>query len=69
LSRFVFTMLEKSFELDKPLPPQVQDIVDAYLEAKANAEEEEQAAQDAMMEQQAMQMQEGQEQQQLQQAV
>lgn len=69
LSKFVFTMLEKSFELDKPLPPQVQDIVDAYLEAKADAEEEEQAAQEAMMEQQAVQMQQGQEQQQLQQAV
>lgn len=72
LEKFVFTMLEKSFETGQPLPPQIQDIVDGYMEAKADAEEEEQAAKDAIMEQQMAQQDQGQRPgvgQQLQQAV
>lgn len=60
LEKFVFTMLEKSFETGKPLPPQIQDIVNGYMEAKANEEEETQAALDEMMAQQQHQQNGGQ---------
>lgn len=53
LSKFVFDVLLKKYETGKPLPPEIQDIVDGYLEAKANQEEDVQAAtEEAMMQEQ-----------------
>lgn len=57
LQKFVQNALMVSFETGKPLPPQIQDIVDAYFEDKANQEEDQQEATDQIMQQQAAEQQ------------
>lgn len=54
MQKFVQNLLTLSFEQNKPLPPQLQDIVDSYFSSKAQQEEEEQQMTDAVMSQQDM---------------
>jgi hypothetical protein len=69
LQKLVSELLSESFKTGKPLSPQMQDIVDGYFQSKADQEENQEAATEAVMEQEQQQMAEMGGQQQLQQAV
>lgn len=58
MQKFVQELQLKSFELGRPLPPQMQDIVDEFYSAKAEQEIEEQEMADSIMEAQEAQQQE-----------
>ena len=56
MQKFVQQLLLKSFETGQPLPPQLQNIVDGFFNAKTQQEEEEQQMTDMVMQQQQEQM-------------
>jgi hypothetical protein len=52
LQNWVQEMLTLSFEQNRPLPPNIQDIVNSYFEDKANQEQDQAEATDQIMQQQ-----------------
>jgi hypothetical protein len=55
MQKFVQELQMESFKTGKPIPQEMQDIVDAFYEAKAEEEIQEQEMADSMMEQQEQQ--------------
>jgi len=60
LQNWVQEMLTLSFEQNRALPPNIQDIVDAYFEDKANQEQDQAEATDQVMQQQQQEQGQGQ---------